>query len=274
MVLSSGGARGLAHIGVIEELEASGYIIDKVIGCSMGALVGGVYAAGGLKELKEWFLKMTLSRMFSLSDITFSTRYLMKGEKIIHSIEEMVPDCNIEDLPIPFRCVATDITHCEQMVFDHGSLFEAIRASMSLPIIFKPAEYEDALLIDGGILNALPINLAHAEAGSKLVAINLNTMKLPKAQAAAMPPRRPQNKFEELQFTLLKLIQTSPTNYNMADIVSKAFDVVINDNTYRTLRHYKPDILVNIPFEGLGDYDYDRAAELIEIGREAMHEAL
>ncbi|MCR5003342.1 MAG: patatin-like phospholipase family protein, partial [Bacteroidales bacterium] len=83
LVLSSGGSRGLAHIGVIEELEKSGYIIDAVAGCSMGSLVGGVYAAGGLQQLKEWFLDMTLKKMFALSDIQISARYVMKGEKII-----------------------------------------------------------------------------------------------------------------------------------------------------------------------------------------------
>lgn len=142
LVLSSGGARGLAHIGAIEELEASGYVIDAVVGCSMGALIGGLYATGQLPKVKDWFLSLTLSDMLSLTDISLNGEYLMKGEKIIDAIKEIVPDQRIEDLPIPFKCVATDINKGVTVVFDHGSLFDAMRASISIPMVFKPVEYK------------------------------------------------------------------------------------------------------------------------------------
>ena len=108
LVLSSGGARGLAHIGAIEELEAQGYRIRSIVGCSMGAIVGGMYAAGKLTEYKEWMQTIDKKKILSLLDISFSLDHLVKGEKIIEAMKEIVPDVKIEDLPIPFKAVATD----------------------------------------------------------------------------------------------------------------------------------------------------------------------
>ena len=147
LVLSSGGARGLAHIGVIEELEAQGHHITSVAGCSMGALVGGIYAAGKLPEFREWMKSIDRRKMMDLVDFSLSLSHLAKGKRIIEAIMQIVPDVNIEDLPIPYCAIATDWTNGQEVVFREGSLFSAIRASISLPSFFEPVKREGMVLI-------------------------------------------------------------------------------------------------------------------------------
>ncbi len=271
LVLSSGGARGLAHIGAIEELEASGYVIDAVVGCSMGALIGGLYATGQLPKVKDWFLSLTLSDMLSLTDISLNGEYLMKGEKIIDAIKEIVPDQRIEDLPIPFKCVATDINKGVTVVFDHGSLFDAMRASISIPMVFKPVEYKGTVLVDGGILNPLPIDLAQKTADEIVVSVNVSAVNHTDNHTPLLPPRQLESRKERIQQTILEHLESSQ---NMVNVMLKTFNVMIAENTARTLRKYKPQVQVNIPMDRLGDFDYDRAADLIALGRQAMHEVL
>lgn len=158
LVLGSGGARGLAHIGVIEELLSRGYDITSVAGTSMGALVGGIYAAGKLPDFKKWVLGIDKFRMFQLLDFSFRLDGMVKGQRIISTLKEMVPDLSIEALPIPFAAISTDMAAEREVVFDRGSLFDAIRASISLPAFFRPVHKSDMVLMDGGILNPLPIN--------------------------------------------------------------------------------------------------------------------
>ena len=133
LVLSSGGARGLTHIGAIEMLEEQGYHITSIAGCSMGALVGGVYAAGKLNEFREWMKGIDRKKMLELTDFSLSLNHFVKGDRIIEAIMEFVPDMAIEDLPVPYCAVATDWVSGREVVFRTGSLFEAIRASISLP---------------------------------------------------------------------------------------------------------------------------------------------
>ena len=153
LALSSGGARGLAHIGAIEELESNGYHITSIAGCSMGALIGGVYAAGKLEEFREWMKTIDRKKMLELTDFSFSINHLVKGNRIIEAIMDFVPDIAIEELPIPYCAVATDLKAGREVVIDKGSLFEAIRASISLPSFYKPIQRDDMILIDGGVIN-------------------------------------------------------------------------------------------------------------------------
>ena len=129
LVLSSGGARGLAHIGAIEELEAQGYRITSIAGCSMGALIGGVYAAGKLKEFREWMKTVDRKKMLELTDFSLSINHIAKGSRILEAIMEFVPDMPIEDLPIPYCAVATDLKAGREVVFRKGSLFDACHVS-------------------------------------------------------------------------------------------------------------------------------------------------
>ena len=156
LVLGSGGARGLAHIGAIEALEERGYTITSIAGCSMGSIIAGMYAAGQLKEAKEWFLSVDKQLILRMMDINLlSGNSLVKGERIIKELEKVVPDRPIESLNIPCTIVATDMIHSDEVLFCTGSLFEAVRASISIPLFFKPVQIGQQLLIDGGILNPL-----------------------------------------------------------------------------------------------------------------------
>lgn len=146
LVLASGGARGMAHIGAIEELESRGYQITSIAGTSAGALVAGLYATGKLNEAKDWFMSLDKQRLLSLGDFSLSLNYIVKGDKIIDAFKEIVHDCNIEDLPIPVSLVASDVINNKEVVLESGSLFDAVRASVSIPLFFRPVRKDDMLL--------------------------------------------------------------------------------------------------------------------------------
>lgn len=174
LALSSGGPRGFAYIGAIEELIARGYRIGSVAGTSIGSLVGGIYAAGRLEEFKEWLFGLDAWKVFTLMDLSIGKNHLVKGERIIEAMMEIVPDVDIETLPIPFRAVATDLYTGEEVVFDRGKLFEAIRASISIPSLFRPVKYGLTTLVDGCIANCLPLNRVVRSEGDILVAFDVN----------------------------------------------------------------------------------------------------
>lgn len=174
LVLSSGGPRGFAYIGAIEELQSRGYTITSVSGCSVGSLVGGVFAAGKLEEFKHWLFSLDNFKVMSLMDLSISKSYLVKGEKVINAIKEVVPDVMIEDMAIPYVAVASDLYTGEQVIFREGKLFDAIRASISIPSMFKPVKYGHRTLVDGGIVNTLPLDLVRRSGDDILVGFDVN----------------------------------------------------------------------------------------------------
>jgi NTE family protein len=174
LALSSGGPRGFAYIGAIEELTSRGYRIGSVAGTSIGSLVGGIYAAGKLDEFKEWLFALDAWKVFTLMDLSIGKNHIVKGERIIEAMREIVPDVDIESLPIPFRAVATDLYTGEEVVFDHGKLFEAIRASISIPSLFQPVKHGLTTLVDGCIANCLPLSRVVRTEGDILVAFDVN----------------------------------------------------------------------------------------------------
>ena len=174
LVLSTGGARGLAHIGAIDELLDRDYHIHSVAGTSMGALIGGMYAAGKLDDFREWMLTIDRKKIIKLLDFSLSQHHIVKGERIIEAMKSVVPDVRIEDLEIPYCAIATDAVSGTEVVFTHGSLYEAIRASISLPLFFSPVRLDDKILIDGGLINPLPLNRVKRQKGDLLVAVNVS----------------------------------------------------------------------------------------------------
>ena len=174
LALSSGGPRGFAYIGAIEELTSRGYRIGSVAGTSIGSLVGGIYAAGKLDEFKEWLFALDAWKVFTLMDLSIGKNHIVKGERIIEAMREIVPDVDIESLSIPFRAVATDLYTGEEVVFDHGKLFEAIRASISIPSLFQPVKHGLTTLVDGCIANCLPLSRVVRTEGDILVAFDVN----------------------------------------------------------------------------------------------------
>ena len=174
LALASGGPRGFAYIGAIEALQERGYEISSVAGASAGALVGGIFAAGGLDAFKEWLFGLDPVRVVSLMDFTPSRNYLVKGERVIAAIRRRVPDVRIEELPIPFAAVATDLFTGEEVVFREGPLYEAFRASISIPSMFRPVRWQGRTLVDGGLVNTFPLNRVQRSEGDLLVGFNVN----------------------------------------------------------------------------------------------------
>ena len=174
LVLGSGGARGYAHIGAIEELVAQGFAIRSVAGASMGALVGGVYAAGKLGAYRDWVEPLQRFDVLRMLDWTFSGGGLIKGDRIIDKLRELIGDVRIEDLPIAYTAVAVDMLAQREVWFSRGSLFDAIRASIAIPTILRPHRYEGRLLVDGGLLNPVPITPTLRDLTECTIAIDVN----------------------------------------------------------------------------------------------------
>ncbi|MDX1722402.1 MAG: patatin-like phospholipase family protein [Pseudomonas sp.] len=174
LVLGSGGARGYAHIGVIEELEARGYNIACIAGCSMGAVIGGIYAAGKLKEYRDWTQSLDYLDVLRLLDVSFRLGAI-RGEKVFGKIREIVGEVNIEDLSIPFTAVATDLTNQQEIWFQEGCLHQAMRASAAIPSLFTPVIQGKRMLVDGGLINPLPIVPVVSSHCDLIIAVNLNS---------------------------------------------------------------------------------------------------
>lgn len=190
LVLSSGGPRGWAYIGAIEELESRGYRITSIAGTSIGSLIGGIYAAGKLAEIKEWLFTLDAWKVFDLMDLSLSKNHLVKGDKVINAIKEIVPDINIEDLNIPYRAVAADLHTGEEVVFDRGPLFDAVRASISIPSLFRPVKYGFRTLVDGGIVNTMPIDKVVRHEGDILIAFDVNDVDVEKMRGLLIEDAR------------------------------------------------------------------------------------
>ena len=180
-------------------MQERGYEVTAVAGTSIGALVGGVYAAGRLAEFKEWLLLLNTRKVFSLVDWSLSMSHLVKGEKIIKAIKEVVPDVKIEDMALPFSAIATDLYTGEEVVFDKGDLFSAIRASMSIPSLFKPVQYGETVLIDGHSSNCLPLNRVKRTKGDILVGFDTNYFDVEAIRATVAEAHKITADYEELQ---------------------------------------------------------------------------
>ncbi len=190
LALSSGGPRGWAYIGAIEELESRGYNITSVAGTSIGSLVGGIYACGKLPEVKEWLFNLDAWKVFTLMDLSLSKNHLVKGDKVIDALKEIVPNINIEDLKIPYRAVAADLYTGEEVFFDRGPLFEAIRASISIPSLFRPVKYGYRTLVDGGVVNTMPIDRLVRTGDELVVAFDVNDIDIDSIRQAVITEAR------------------------------------------------------------------------------------
>jgi NTE family protein len=280
LVLSGGSARGIAHIGVIEELEKQGFEIISLSGSSMGALVGGVYALGKMKEYKKWMYTLNKKKVFSLVDFTISTQGLVKGDKVLNKMKEFIPDANIEELRIPYVAVAADILNQKEVVFTSGSIYEAIRASISIPTVFTPVKTENGLLVDGGVVNNIPINHARRVPGDLLVAVNVNA-NIPVYKPAISKKESNaqqsiyQKKIKEFYSHLQKI---NPLNHDEKlgyfELLNKTINLMTYSLDQLLLQKYSPDILINVSRDSCNTFDYYKAEEMVEIGRYAAIESL
>ncbi|MFZ4414117.1 MAG: patatin-like phospholipase family protein [Bacteroidales bacterium] len=282
LVLSGGGARGIAHIGVIEELEKRGYEIVSLCGTSMGALVGGIYALGKLDEFKAWLFTLDKIKVFKLVDFSFTSQGLIKGDRIIKTLKEFIPDKNIEELPLFFAAVAVDLLKKEEVVFTKGSIYEALRASISIPTVFTPVSLGSTLLVDGGILNNIPVNHALRCSGDILIAVNVNAdipvykpLLLKKESVAKESVYM--KKIKEFQQQLNKN-NPEPENHNgklgYFNLISKTLSLMTEHIALANIEKYPPDMLIDISRHSCEMFDFYKAEELVEIGRHSAMEFL
>lgn len=285
LVLSSGGARGLAHIGVIEGLVADGYQITSIAGSSIGAVVGGVYAAGKLPELKQWLAELDKLEVFKLVDFTLSKQGFIRGERVFDEMKKFVEVRQIEELSIPFSAVAVDILNNKEVVFSSGDLFEAIRASAAIPSVLKPSIFEGGELVDGGVLNPIPINAVDRTNADLLVVSDVNA-SIP-YHSPLPPPVVKKGKHQILFDQFIKkwdeLMPTKTENVvskkqepklSYFDLMTRSIDLMQDKISSNTIEKHTPDILINVSRDACSTFEFYRSKELIEAGKRAYMKAI
>lgn len=283
LVLSSGGARGLAHIGVIESLLSHGFVISSISGSSIGAVVGAFYASGRLGDYREWVLSFDRMDVFNLIDFTFSVQGFVKGEKVFKRLEAMIPDCNIEDLRMPFCTVATDIEAKKEVVFSSGSMYQAMKASVAIPTVIRPVLIDGKTYIDGGVTNPIPIDHVQRTEGDILVVSNVNAIipyvkavpdKITAIQEEVSYNKKIQNFLSRWGQFLPGSATETKTKLGFFDILTDSIDLMQDKLTSLLLEKHNPGIVVNISRDTCGTFEFYKARELIEAGHRACNEMI
>lgn len=272
LVLGSGGARGLVHVGVIRWLIEHGYEIKSISGCSIGALIGGVYAAGKLDEFEEWVTSIDQGDMAMLLDFSWQSSGMFKGDKIIDTLRGLIGETSIEDLPIPYTAVAANVADEKEVWLQSGSLFDAIRASISLPLFFTPHVINGEELIDGGVLNPVPIAPTFGDKTDFTLAVNLGgEPELVKQEVTPISlPTKESNLHEKVVHFIDNLGSSvkSKMSFNFAayDIANQAFDAMQSTIARQKLAAYPADITLELPRNACGTLEFDRSQEMIDRG--------
>jgi NTE family protein len=280
LVLGSGGARGYAHIGVIHWLEEHGYRIRSIYGCSMGSLVGGIYAAGKLDEYIAWAAALQRLDIVRLLDPNFGRSGLFKGERVMKALRELVGSHLIEDLEIRFTAVAADIDTQEEVRIDRGPLFDAIRASVAIPTVLTPIEINGRRLVDGGIINPLPVDPALADDTDLTIAVNLSARPSPNPPADPDPgdqePPSSSSRRKRIAAFFSELgDRMKGDNHKKkdandpprtSDLISLSIEIMQGTITNLKLAAAPPDHLINVPRNTCSFYEFHRAEELIALG--------
>lgn len=273
LVLGGGGARGYAHIGAIEALESHGYQIKSISGNSMGALIGGLYAAGKLQEVKQAVDGLNRKTILKLFNISLGLDHIANGEKLMVLLDELIGDTRIEDLPIKFCCNASDVVSGKEFVFREGLLKDAIRASISIPCVFKPVQMGEHIFVDGSVHNTLPLDLVERGEDDLLVAVNVSAPDDEPFQAYLKKYGEPENGMDNSIWHMIPFLKSGfSANYmNMALRVAK---MSVQNNTQMALKITPPDIYVEVPMNKFSLFDFDKGAEIIPYGHEIMEKAL
>jgi NTE family protein len=299
LVLGSGGARGYAHIGVIEELVAQGFAIQSIAGSSMGALIGGVHAAGKLDVYRDWVRPLQRFDVLRLLDWTLSGGGIIKGDRIVGVLRELIGEIDIEDLPIAYTAVAVDLDAQREVWFSRGSLFDAIRASIAIPGVLRPHRYQGRLLVDGGLLNPLPVAPTLRDFTDATIAVDCNAPpesqhdKAPGEHAVghatpemlppdddAASPEQPRNRYGKRIADFIdahrgkrekRVVTQEPGTF---ELFARSLDLVQETITRLKLAAQPPDLLITIPRNACAFYEFHHADEMIELGRTRTREAL
>jgi len=296
LVLGSGGARGLAHIGIIQWLEEHDYRIESISGCSIGALVGGIYAAGKLDSYREWVCALRRTDVLRFLDLAFTSRGLIKGDRIIDTLRGMVGEHAIEDLPIAYTAVATDIDRQREVWISEGPLFDAIRASIAVPTVFTPHQYLGLTLLDGGLLNPVPIAPTFRDFTDLTIAVNVNgepgalsvpsqtPVKQTDAEAPASKPA-PVKGDDDIRSRIREFLDGigdslkfngpgDDDELGVFELVARSFETMQNAIAAVKLAAYAPDVAINVPRNVCDAHEFHRARELIGIGYRLAEEAM
>ncbi|MGE3245137.1 MAG: patatin-like phospholipase family protein [Beijerinckiaceae bacterium] len=293
LAIGAGAARGWAHIGILRTLDAAGIKPDIIAGTSVGAVVGGCYAAGKLGALEDFARSLTKRRIFGLMDITLSGAGLVSGSRLRSRLEEALGNLRIEDLPEIFTAVATEMGSGHEIWLDRGSLVEAIRASYALPGIFEPLKINGRWLFDGALVNPVPVTVCRAHGAEIVIALNLNTELRRATVSEEAVAEEALDAFE----TEADRQQTSVTGFlpalrgragllrrqfagpnggppGIATAMVDAFNITQDRIARSRLAGDPPDLTINAKLGSIGFFDFHRAAEMIDLGREAARKAL
>jgi NTE family protein len=289
LVLGSGGARGYAHIGVIRALEESGYEIKGIAGCSMGALIGGFYAADKLNEFESWARSLTYLDCIKLIDLSFLSDGAIRGDKLFKVLAEILGEIEIQDLAIPFTAVATDLTNQKEVWFNSGSLERAIRASCAIPSLILPVVMDNRVLVDGGVLNPLPIAASVPIQADAIIAVDLSAeVPMPGGQVIETELELASKKAEKSQwfshftqkaFSLFdKKEQPAEVvleaNLGKLGIMYEMFETMQASLTQYKIAGYRPDLLIKIPKLSAKVYEFYNAEQQIDLGYKIAQRAL
>ena len=275
LVLGSGGARGLAHVGVIRWLEEHGHEIRSISGCSIGSFIGGAYAAGKLDAVVDWMESFTKREIYSMLDLSFTWDSLVKGDKMMAAIQSKIGTDLIEDLPIKFTAVAADIASEEEHWFQSGPIDQAIRASVSLPLFFTPYTVDGVQLIDGGILNPTPIEPTLGDDTDLTIAVDLGGAMMKEAMPEPEEAKSPWQQRLDDFLESMKLSESKPKDqWDMFYIADQSFNTMQNAIARKRMADNPPDYLIAIPRNKCGTLEFDRAVEMIEYGYRLAEEQL
>ena len=272
LVLGSGGARGHAHIGVIRAIEEHGLEVSNIAGTSMGSVIGGIYAAGELDTYIEWARRLQKKDVVKLLDLSFSRVSIFKGERIFEVLKDLIGDCAIEDLDRGFTAVATAIEEQREVWLTEGSLFQAIRASTAVPGVFSPVEVAGRMLVDGGLVNPIPIAPTLRDTTDLTIAVNLNSVAETYAPASNNPVRDDEEaegyreKIQQFLNDIISSDDTADATPDGTDLLIKSVDVMQGAIARLKLAAYTPDRVIEIPRDACTFFEFDRASEMAELG--------
>jgi NTE family protein len=290
--LGGGAARGFAHIGIVRTLIAHGIVPNVVVGTSIGAVVGGAYAAGHLDRLEDWARSLQPRSVISYLDIRLNGSGLIGGTKLAAELEAAMGPSLIEDLPIKFATVATEVRTGHEIWLTHGRIVDAMRASYALPGIFAPVLVGDRWLVDGALVNPVPVSAARAFGAEIVIAANLSsdvfahsttiyahgprpgvTVAAPDVLDPA-PPKRGFGKFFSAERTVKREFFGGAGRPGISTIMVDAFNIMQDRITRARLAGDPPDLLISPRVDQIGWFDFHRADELIALGARAAERAI
>jgi NTE family protein len=286
LALGGGAARGFAHIGVIRTLVAKGYKPDIIAGTSIGAVVGGCYAAGKLDEIEQWARSLTRRRLFSYLDVSLGGLGLISGTKLFETLAGPLGDLRVESLPLRFAAIATEIGTGHEIWLTRGRLAEALRASYALPGIFPAVQVGNRWLMDGALVNPVPVSAARALGARIVIAVNVNTDLFGRGTTIqdGAPESEPPIEEEVASRGMLGLFGAeknarrrffgSASRPGLSNVMVEAFNVMQDRITRARLAGDPPDVMISPRIGRIGLFDFHRAEEAIAIGAEAAEKAL